>query len=49
MKPIYPAVKAVIVKDGKFLALKKKGVEGEVFELPGGRMNYGETHGEALF
>lgn len=24
MKPIYPAVKAVIVKDGKFLALKKK-------------------------
>lgn len=48
MKPIYPAVKAVIVKDGKFLALKKKGVEGEVFELPGGRMNYGETHGEAL-
>ncbi|HBL6247342.1 TPA: DNA mismatch repair protein MutT, partial [Listeria monocytogenes] len=25
MKPIYPAVKAVIVKDGKFLALKKKG------------------------
>lgn len=49
MKPIYPAVKAVIVKDGKFLTLKKKGVEGEVFELPGGRMNYGETHGEALF
>ncbi|CAC96893.1 NUDIX hydrolase [Listeria innocua] len=49
MKPIYPAVKAVIVKDGKFLALKKRGVEGEVFELPGGRMNYGETHGEALF
>ncbi|MBC2008010.1 NUDIX domain-containing protein [Listeria welshimeri] len=49
MKPIYPAVKAVIVKDGQFLALKKIGVEGEVFELPGGRMNYGETHGEALF
>ncbi|EUJ29509.1 NUDIX domain-containing protein [Listeria sp. FSL L7-1582] len=49
MKPIFPAVKAVIIHNGQFLVLKKAGVEGDVWELPGGRMNFGETKGEALF
>ncbi|WP_099221337.1 NUDIX hydrolase [Listeria costaricensis] len=49
MKPVIPAVKAVIVKGDTFLALKKKGQAGDVYELPGGKMNFGETHGECLF
>lgn len=49
MKFIYFVVKVVIVKDGKFLVLKKKGVEGEVFEFLGGCMNYGEMYGEVFF
>lgn len=49
MKPVIPAVKAVIVKDGKILVLRKQGMTEEIYELPGGKMNFGETHGEALF
>lgn len=49
MKPVIPAVKAVIVHDGMFLALKRTEQTDEVYDLPGGKMNYGETHGECLF
>lgn len=49
MKPVIPAVKAVIIKNNHFLALRKKEMTAEVYELPGGKMNFGETHGEALF
>ncbi len=49
MKPVFPAVKAVIIKDGHFLALKRAEQVEDVYDLPGGRMNYGETHAECLF
>ena len=41
-------VKALILKEGKFLVMHKKGVEEDLWELPGGRMEFGETAEETL-
>ncbi|WP_163653429.1 NUDIX domain-containing protein [Listeria sp. PSOL-1] len=49
MKPVIPAVKAVIIQDGKFLALKRTQPENGKMDLPGSQMKYGETHAECLY
>lgn len=42
------AAKAFILKDGKYLALHKSIAEHIFYELPGGRMEFGETAEETL-
>jgi len=43
-----PAVKALIERDGKFLALKTETPDSEYWVLPGGKVEYGEKPEEAL-
>lgn len=45
---IKPAVKALIERDGKFLALKTETSDSEYWVLPGGKVEYGEKAEEAL-
>ena len=45
---IYFAVKGVLIKDNKILTVHKSDVPGDVWELPGGRMKFGETAEETL-
>jgi 8-oxo-dGTP diphosphatase len=47
-KRIYFAVKALIISDGKFLAVRKSGGKPLKYELPGGRMEFGETAEETV-
>ena len=47
-KKIYFAVKAFIPYEGKFLVMHKTGVEEDLWELPGGRMEFGETAEETM-
>lgn len=42
------ATKAFILKDGKYLALHKTEATHNLYELPGGRMEFGETAEETL-
>lgn len=42
------AAKALIFNDGKYLALHKSIAKHNLFELPGGRMEFGETAEETL-
>ncbi|MBZ9625558.1 MULTISPECIES: NUDIX hydrolase [unclassified Clostridium] len=42
------ATKALILRDGKYLALHKTGAKHDFYELPGGRMEFGETAEETL-
>lgn len=42
------ATKAFILKDGKYLALHKTEATHSLYELPGGRMEFGETAEETL-
>ncbi|MFF2089858.1 hypothetical protein [Paenibacillus sp. NPDC058174] len=37
------AARAVIIKDDKLLVLRRKGVQGEFFVLPGGGQHHGES------
>ena len=46
---IYFAAKAFIIKDKRYLAVHKMGVTHNLWELPGGRMEFGETAEETLF
>lgn len=46
--PLYFAAKAFILENQKFLALKRSEEKGDLWELPGGRMEYGETLEETL-
>lgn len=41
-------IKGLIVKDGKFLAMHKQKVIHDKYELPGGRVQFGETIENAL-
>jgi ADP-ribose pyrophosphatase YjhB (NUDIX family) len=41
-------VKALIFNEGKFLVMHNNGVEEDLWELPGGRMEFGETAEETL-
>lgn len=41
-------IKSLILRDGKFLAVHKSTSSDELFELPGGRMEYGETIEETV-
>lgn len=43
VKGIYFATKGFIVNEDKFLVVHKKQEEENVWELPGGRMEFGET------
>jgi len=46
---VQAAVKGLIVKDGKFLILRQKLKSGKIFwDLPGGRIKYGEDAAESL-
>ena len=47
-KPIRPAVKAVIERDGKLLTLETEASEKVYSVLPGGKIEYGESHEQAL-
>lgn len=42
-KQIDFGIKAMIVKDGKYLAVHKANITDPYFELPGGRMQFQET------
>jgi mutator protein MutT len=42
------ATKAFIINDGKYLALHKSVAKHNFYELPGGRMEFGETAEETL-
>lgn len=42
-KKIDIGVKALIFNEDKFLVMHNKGVEEDLWELPGGRMEFGET------
>jgi 8-oxo-dGTP pyrophosphatase MutT (NUDIX family) len=48
MKPIRSAPKAIIVENGRLLALKMRDAEGLWYILPGGGQHVGETLDEAL-
>ncbi|WP_439442537.1 hypothetical protein ACSMFR_07165 [Listeria aquatica] len=49
MKPVIPAVKAVIIQGNSFLGLKKSGMEQEVYDLPGGKWNTVKRKGSVLY
>ena len=46
---VYFASKALVIKDNKFLALFNKTIEGVKWDLPGGRMKFGENAEETLY
>ena len=50
MRTPRPAVKALVQKGGRFLVLKKadRQLGGFLFDLPGGKMEFGERPAEAL-
>lgn len=41
-------IKALILKEDKFLVMHNNGVKEDLWELPGGRMEFGETAEETL-
>lgn len=47
-KKIDIGVKALILNKGKFLVMHNNGVKEDLWELPGGRMEFGETAEETL-
>ncbi len=48
MNKVFSAVKAIIKKDNKFLVSKKIFLEKEVWDLPGGKVEYKENPYETL-
>ena len=42
------AAKALVISDDKFLAVRKKSIASDKFELPGGKMEFGETAEETV-
>lgn len=47
-KPLRPSAKAIIIRDGKLLALRMRDEKGPWYLLPGGGVEFGETLHEAL-
>lgn len=47
-KKIDVGIKALILNNGKFLVMHNNGVKEDLWELPGGRMEFGETAEETL-
>jgi ADP-ribose pyrophosphatase YjhB (NUDIX family) len=47
-KRIEMGVKALILNNNKFIVMHNNGVEEDLWELPGGRMEFGETVEETL-
>jgi len=47
-KKIEFAVKALIINEGRFLAVRRSQTKWTTFELPGGRMEFGETAEETV-
>ena len=51
MKKVYVAVKAVVLKDNRFLIIKRgtnEDVYAEQWDIPGGKVDFGENPTEAL-
>ena len=48
MSKIFPSVKAIIIKDGKFLIVKEILKNKIIWDLPGGKIKYGESPYDAL-
>lgn len=48
MSQVLPAVKALIEKDGKFLVIKQAVLDKELWDLPGGKVQFGESPYETL-
>ena len=48
MKEIYFSIKTLIVKDSKFLAVYNLSDSKKIWDLPGGRMEFGESAEETL-
>lgn len=48
MSKLYFAAKAIIQKENQFLIMKRTEEEKDLWEIPGGRMEYGETLEETL-
>ncbi len=48
MEQLFPAVKAIIRKDGKFLVLRQRVGNLDFWDLPGGKVDYGESPYETL-
>ena len=44
----FKAVKALIERDGKYLLIKSNNYEGDYWEVPGGRLDDGESFEDAL-
>ena len=48
MPQVLSAAKAVIQSDGKFLVIKQKVGDQEIWDLPGGRVQFGESPNQTL-
>jgi ADP-ribose pyrophosphatase YjhB (NUDIX family) len=48
MSNLYFSAKAIIVQDARFLALKRSEENEDYWEIPGGRMEFGERLEDAL-
>jgi 8-oxo-dGTP diphosphatase len=48
MKLVYSAVKSIIQKDDKFLIVKQSTSNGEYWDLPGGKVEFGESPYDTL-
>ena len=48
MPKIISSIKALIIHENKFLLLKERVHKKDIWDLPGGKVEYGETPQEAL-
>lgn len=48
MNHVYPAVKAIVQRGERFLVIKQKISDMDTWDLPGGKVDYGESPYDAL-
>ena len=48
MNRVYPAVKAIIQRGEKFLVIKQEFADKTVWDLPGGKVDFGESPYDTL-